>query len=211
MEKDQQKIKNIIFDLGGVLLNIDYLKTVEAFANLGMQNPEQAFSKEVQAEFFQSFEKGLISENVFVTEIQKQFENVSRQKVIDAWNALLGDFPVKRFEYLQSLKPRYRLFLLSNTNIIHLNAFREIIDSSVGWTAFTDLFDGIGYSHELKMRKPDAEIFYKLMDIYNLTPEETCFIDDTEMHVIAARATGIEAIHLKDDNEIWKALAHLSE
>lgn len=209
MEKDQQKIKNIIFDLGGVLLNIDYLKTVDAFAKLGMENPEQAFSKEVQADFFQKFEKGLISENVFVSEIQKQFKNTTAQAVIDAWNALLGDFPVKRFEYLQSLKPKYRLFLLSNTNIIHLKAFKKIIDSNVGWDKFQALFEGIGYSHEMKMRKPDAEIFLKIMDTYSLQPDETCFIDDTEMHVESARTTGIEAFHLKEDKEIWDVLAHL--
>jgi len=209
MEKDQQKIKNIIFDLGGVLLNIDYLKTVDAFAKLGMENPEQAFSKEIQAEYFQKFEKGLISESVFVSEIQKQFENVSSREVVNAWNALLGDFPVKRFEYLQSLKPKYRLFLLSNTNIIHLNAFRKIIDSSVGWSEFSALFDGIGYSHEMKMRKPDAEIFNEIMNMYDLKPGETCFIDDTEMHVKSARTTGIVAFHLKDTEEIWDVLAHL--
>ena len=211
MEKDQQKIKNIIFDLGGVLLNIDYHKTVDAFAKLGMENPIEAFSKEVQAEFFQTFEKGLITENVFVSEIQKQFKDVTRQSVIDAWNALLGDFPVKRYEYLQSLKSKYRLFLLSNTNIIHLKAFKDIIESSVGWNEFEALFEGTCYSHEMKMRKPDTEIFHKIMEMYNLQPHETYFIDDTQMHVEAARTTGIKAFHLRDHKEIWDTLAHLSE
>lgn len=206
MEKEQQTIKNIIFDLGGVLLNIDYEKTVEAFRKLGMTSPEQAFSKEVQADFFQKFEKGLISDTVFISEINKEFKMARPQEIIDAWCALLGDFPAERFNYLKKLSGNYRLFLLSNTNIIHLKAFKKIIDKSVGWENFTALFDGIGYSHELNMRKPDADIFMKMMKTYNLKPQETCFIDDTDMHVATANSLGIKAYHLTGANEIWDIL-----
>jgi len=206
MEKKQDKIKNIIFDLGGVLLNIDYQKTVNAFKALGMPNPEQAFTKEIQAEFFQQFEKGFISEHVFVSEIKKQLKNASSQDIIDAWCALLGDFPIKRFDLLNSLSRKYRIFLLSNTNIIHLKAFREIIEGAVGWDAFTGVFEGIGYSHELNMRKPNADIFMKMMETYKLKASETCFIDDTPEHVAAASSLGIKAMHLKDGKEIWDLL-----
>ncbi len=206
MEKAQEKIKNIIFDLGGVLLNIDYDKTVEAFSALGMADPEQAFSKEVQAGFFQEFEKGFISETVFVSEINKEFKDASPQEIIDAWCALLGDFPNQRFEYLKKLSKSYRLFLLSNTNIIHLKAFEKIIDKAIGWNNFLLLFEGIGYSHELNMRKPNADIFMKMMDKYNLQPAETCFIDDTDVHVATANSLGITAFHLTNGKEIWDIL-----
>ncbi|NEN24788.1 HAD family phosphatase [Cryomorpha ignava] len=206
MEKAQEKIKNIIFDLGGVLLNIDYDKTVEAFRALGMADPEQAFSKEVQAGFFQEFEKGFISETVFVSEINKEFKDASPQEIMDAWCALLGDFPNQRFEYLKKLSKSYRLFLLSNTNIIHLKAFEKIIDKAIGWNNFLLLFEGIGYSHELNMRKPNADIFMKMMDKYNLQPAETCFIDDTDVHVATANSLGITAFHLTNGKEIWDIL-----
>lgn len=206
MEKEPEKIENIIFDLGGVLLNIEYNKTIEAFRTLGMANPEQAFSKEVQADFFQGFEKGLISETVFISEINKEFKNATPLEIIDAWCALLGDFPNQRFEYLQKLSKKYRLFLLSNTNIIHLKAFEKIIDNAVGWNNFTSLFEGIGYSHELNMRKPDTDIFMKMIDKYELNPARTCFIDDTDVHVATANSLGITAFHLKDGKEIWDVL-----
>lgn len=206
MEKESKTIKNIIFDLGGVLLNIDYLKTVEAFGKLGMTSPEQAFSKEIQADLFQRFEKGLISENVFVSEINKVLSSASPQDIINAWCALLGDFPIERYTYLHELSKKYRLFLLSNTNITHLKAFEKIIDEAVGWNNFTSLFEGIGYSHELKMRKPDGEIFMKMMEKYNLNPAETCFIDDTDVHVATANSLGIKAYHLSEGKEIWDVL-----
>ena len=202
MEKKQDKIKNIIFDLGGVLLNIDYQKTVNAFKALGMPNPEQAFTKEIQAEFFQQFEKGLISEEVFIAEIKKQLKNVSSHDIVEAWCALLEDFPRERFEFLNSLSGKYRIFLLSNTNIIHLKAFQEIIESAVGWDAFISIFEGMGYSHELNMRKPNADIFKKMMIMYNLDPSETCFIDDTTEHVATAKSLGINAMHLPDKTDI---------
>lgn len=206
MEKEQQIIKNIIFDLGGVLLNIDYKKTIEAFRELGMDDPELAFSKEVQADFFQKFEKGLISETVFVSEINKEFKDATPQEIIEVWCALLGDFPMQRFEYLKRLSKNYRLFLLSNTNIIHLKAFEKIIDKAVGWSKFRSLFEGIGYSHELNMRKPDADIFMKMIDKYNMNPEETCFIDDTDVHVATANSVGITAFHLTNGKDIWDVL-----
>lgn len=209
MKKQPQRIQNIIFDFGGVLLDIDYEQTVSAFKRLGMKNPNEAFSKEVQAEFFREFEKGKITENVFITEIQKQLKDSSREDVIRAWNALLGNLPEDRFLYLQRLKLKYRLFLLSNTNIIHEKEFMKIIDAGVGWDAFSQLFEGIGYSHKMHMRKPDLEIFYTMLEKYELKPHETCFIDDTKMHVEAARKTGITAFHLEDGKEIWDVLSHL--
>lgn len=209
MQKHRYSVKNIVFDFGGVLLNIDFNKTIQAFANLGMPNADQAYSKEIQAGFFQEFEKGMISENVFISEIQKLLKNASKDDVVNAWNALLIDFPIDRFYYLSKLKKKYKLFLLSNTNSIHEKAFMKIIDATLGWDNFNNLFDGIGYSHKMKMRKPDAEIFLELMKEYNLKPEETWFIDDTLMHVEAARKVGITALHLEEGKEIWDVLESL--
>lgn len=207
MEKKNQRSTSIIFDLGGVLLNIDYNKTVEAFRKLGMPNPEQAFTKEIQAELFQKLEKGIISEKLFIEELKKHFDGSTEQEIVDAWCALLLDFPIKRYEFLKKLSANYRLFVLSNTNIIHLKAFQKIIDKTVGWSEFTSLFEGIGYSHELNSRKPDAEIFEKILNKYSLDREKTTFIDDTLEHVESARRVGLEAIHLKDGNEIWDVLS----
>lgn len=204
-----KKYKNIIFDLGGVLLNIDYLKTVEAFGGLGLIHPEQAFSKEVQAELFRDLESGRISGADFLAILNKHIPGADISQIKDAWNALLLDFPVARFEFLKQLSEKYRLYLLSNTNAIHLEKFKTIIDQSVGWNNFNRIFQGIGYSHELKARKPDAEVFQKMLVKYHLKPDESLFIDDTEMHVLTARSLGIDAIHLENNQEISEILKDL--
>lgn len=206
MKNNPHGIKNIIFDLGGVLLNIDYTLTIKAFGNLGIKHPEKAFSKSVQAEIFQKLECGHISNTDFIERIRDEIPEVEPFKIIEAWNAMLLDFPRNRYELLKDLSKKYRLFVLSNTNAIHLEAFRKIIDQSVGWENFEKIFEGIGYSHELHERKPNREIFEKLLSQYNLTADETLFIDDTEMHVKTANSIGIKAIHLKEDREITDIL-----
>lgn len=204
-----KKYKNIIFDLGGVLLNIDYLKTVQAFGELGLIHPEQAFSKDVQAELFRDLECGRISNADFLTMLNKHIPRADTSQIKNAWNALLLDFPAARFEFLKHLAKKYSLYLLSNTNAIHLEKFRSIMDETVGWDNFNQLFQGIGYSHELHARKPDVDIFNKMLKKYHLNPAETLFIDDTEMHVLSARSLGIESIHLKNNQEISEVLKDL--
>lgn len=192
----KSQIKNILFDLGGVLLNIDYLKTVNAFRKLGLDNPERAFTKEIQAEIFQRFECGQLSDYEFISALKQNIPGASELDITKAWNALLGDFPSYRYEMLTQLKDRYRLGVLSNTNSIHERAFMKIIDNSVGWKNFKELFVGIGYSHILGERKPNAEAFIKCMKNLDFNPKHTLFIDDTEEHVLGARKAGLNAIHL---------------
>jgi len=192
----KMQIKNILFDLGGVLLNIDYLQTVEAFKKLGLQNPEKAFTKEVQAEIFQRFEKGEISTQVFLQALRKKMPKASDDELINAWNALLGDFPRHRFDFLKELSGSYKLGVLSNTNSIHEKEFVKTIDKTVGWKEFTELFEGICYSHELGYRKPNSDIFKACLEKLSFNPAQTLFIDDTEEHVLGARNAGLVALHL---------------
>lgn len=206
MKNPHENIRNIIFDLGGVLLNIDYRKTEEAFSRLGISREAQGFNKEIQTEIFKQLERGQLSGPDFIREINALIPARTAGEITSAWNAMLLDFPIQRFNLLQKLSEKYRLFLLSNTNIIHLKAFREIIEDAVGWNAFENLFEGIGLSHELGQRKPDEVIFETLLKKYELRPKETLFIDDTPMHVAAAKKTGINAIHLEDGQQITDLL-----
>lgn len=201
-----QNIQNIIFDLGGVLLNIDYQATVLAFQKLGLENPLEAFTKEHQAALFQDFETGKISSEAFVDALQEKMPQASEEMIVHAWNAMLGDFPIKRFKFIQSLQGKYRCFVLSNTNAIHQTAFEDIIEETVGWKAFEGLFDTIYYSHYLGMRKPDAEIFEEVLRRHHLVAAETCFIDDSIQHVKTAKTLGIQAIHLDGGQEIWDVI-----
>lgn len=206
MKSDFSHIRNIIFDLGGVLLDIDYLRTIRAFSELGLANPEEAFSKANQAEIFRLFECGQVSESVFLSHLQSEMPEAKNEGLITGWNAMLGGFPKQRLDFIESINSKYNCYVLSNTNIIHQREFERIIEGVVGWENFASAFKKIYYSHEMGLRKPDISIFLKVLEEQGLNPKETCFIDDSPQHVRAAVQAGILGVHLKDDEEIWDVI-----
>jgi len=202
--------RNIIFDLGGVLLDIDFDLTVKAFTALGLADPEKAFTKNVQSGLFQNFEKGLISPEDFINALSKQMPGATAVQIRDAWNALLVNFPITRYSFLKSLSSDFDLFVLSNTNAIHEKAFVDIIDDSVGWANFESLFRGIAYSHHLGKRKPELAIFREVLEKYQLDKDETVFIDDTLLHIQSANKLGIRSFHLEGEEAESCLRRHLS-
>ena len=201
-----QVIDTIIFDLGNVLLDIDYSETVQAFRSLGLSNPEQAFTNEIQSTVFQQYEKGLISNEDFLNELRVYMPEAERGEIVNAWNALLGEFPIHRYHFLKSLQGKYKCYILSNTNALHQEAFERTIDQTAGWNQFASLFEFIGYSHQMHERKPDEAIFQKLIAENGIRAENACFVDDTLMHVEAARRLGITSFHLLDGEEVEDVL-----
>jgi glucose-1-phosphatase len=190
-------IKNIIFDLGGVIMNIDFKKTEEAFADLGFTNFAQYMTQFHITPFFEEFETGKIDNAAFIKGIQQIApEPVTEQQIIYAWNALLLDFPLERIELLEKLKKRYRIFLLSNTNALHYEAFQHTLHSLTG-KLLEDIFEKTYYSHTANLRKPDAAIYKLVTDENNLNPAETLFIDDTASNFSGAEEAGIQTFHLQ--------------
>ncbi len=191
--------KNIIFDLGGVILTIDYKRTIEAFRNLGIVNADTLYSKAAQTSLFDNLEKGLISESDFYDGIRlindKQITNI---QIRDAWNAILIGLPEENVVFLEKLKKSHRLFLLSNTNSIHEKAYREMIVKQYGTFIFDELFEKMYLSHHIHMRKPEREIFEYVLTDSKLNINETCFIDDSPQHVDGAERVGIRSYLLKD-------------
>ncbi|MCH2214253.1 MAG: HAD family phosphatase [Flavobacteriales bacterium] len=200
-------IKNVIFDLGVVLLDVDYQKTILAFEKLGIQNAKQAFSKHSQDDFFRAFEKGEITDNEFLDGLSILSQEADKSSLASAWCAMLGALPEDKMQFLQKLKGKYRLFILSNTNSIHKKWFEKEIDMQYGWDTFASCFDFIGYSHELGERKPNPESYELLIRRYKLERNRTLFIDDTLEHVLGARKTAINAIHYRDGENLEKLLA----
>ncbi len=204
----QKNIKNIIFDLGGVLLNINYLLTEQAFLELGIKDFRLVYSKAKQSSLFDQFETGRISAHLFRNELRKYLPKEISDKEIDtAWNAMLLDFPLERVKLLRQLKNKYRIFLLSNTNEIHVNAFEQIFIRSFGSNIFEHIFEKHYYSNIIGLRKPNADCFEYVLQQNQLNPIETLFIDDSEQHVAGAIQCGLKAIHLKENetvNEILK-------
>lgn len=195
-------VKNIIFDFGGVILNLDYQLTEAAFAGLGLSDFGKLYSQAMQKELFDAFEKGLLSPAEFRAEIRKLIKSASDEQIDSAWNSMLLDLPEERIVLLDKLKKRYRIFLLSNTNEIHFNAFSAYIQEKFKRDIFYEVFEKAYVSHKINMRKPDAEIFEFVVRENNLRKEETLFIDDSIQHVEAARNAGLHAIFLEKGKTI---------
>jgi glucose-1-phosphatase len=198
-----KNIKNIIFDFGGVLINLDYERAYNAFRSLGIPNLEEILSKSQQIGIFDEFEKGNISPDNFRKELRKISKINTNDFDFDwAWNQLLLDIPQRRLEKVIELKKNFRVFLLSNTNKIHYDHYLADLQKVNGFNSFENIFEKAYFSHEINMKKPDREIFEFVLKDANLIPEETLFIDDTEIHVKGARQVGINAYHLKHNEDI---------
>jgi len=190
-------IKNIIFDLGGVLLNLDFNRTYEALKKLGIDKPEEIIRLGHGSVILRAHESGKMSDEEFVQSLKKLSPvPVSDHDLISAWNMLLLDFPKDRIEWLTSLKKKYRLFLFSNTNGIHVKHFRKIYSDAYNNAIFDDHFEKAYYSHTAGLIKPDLEAFHLVVRENNLIPEETLFIDDSMANVEAARQAGLKALQV---------------
>ena len=199
----KESIKNIIFDLGNVIINIDTERTAAEMRKLGFKDFEKTYSLLSQTNLFDSLEKGLITPEKFHNEINSQLINkVSSEKIDKAWGAMLLDFPKERIELLQKLNKKYRLFLLSNTNEIHFHQYNNDLINQFGF-GLNSLFEKAYYSFELGMRKPDTEIFEYALNDSNLNPFETLFIDDLDKNIETASRLGLNTIWIdvaKNDN-----------
>jgi putative hydrolase of the HAD superfamily len=192
-----QGIRNIIFDLGGVIINLDYWITINHLSSLGLKDADRIYSQVHQLPWFDQFDTGGISADEFIRELLKMLDpGVSRQQVIDAWNSMLLDFPKERADLLLGLKKHYRTFLLSNTNELHLNYYLPLIQEWYGSKGIHQFFEKEYYSHIIRIRKPDVSVFQLIINENGLNPAETLFIDDTYQHVEGARNSGINAYHL---------------
>ncbi|RFC53554.1 HAD family hydrolase [Brumimicrobium aurantiacum] len=192
------KIKNIILDLGGVLLNLNYQLTIDAFTALGIKDFQSLYTQANQTDIFNQIEKGEIKDGDFIKGLMSFLpKNTSTEDVTNAWNAMLLNFPAERLAFLKKLKTNYNVVLLSNTNTIHLDYFHKDLKEKHGIESLDDYFDHVYFSCDMGMRKPDSEIFEEVCKKENFTPEETLFIDDSIQHVEGAKAIGINA-HLLD-------------
>lgn len=185
-------MKNIIFDLGGVLINIDYNLTIDAFKNLGVNNFDQLYSQARQSHLFDKFEMGKIAACDFRHELKRLLPaGITDLEINRAWCAMLLDFPPQRIALMEKLKKKYRLFLLSNTNEIHHAQFSVILKKTNLLEKWENIFEKEYYSHQIGLRKPDVEIFDFVLKEKNLIPSETLFIDDSEQNIAGAQKTGM--------------------
>lgn len=195
-------IRNIIFDLGGVLLNIDPKKTIEAFGNLGMAQLVGDKGLSYDHDIFYQMEQGQITPNEFREGVLELLPNrVSFQEIDAAWTAMLLDFPSIRVELVKNLRKDFKIYLFSNTNAIHVEKFHSIFRNQHGFEVST-LFDKDFYSNEIGYRKPSTEAYQKIIRMSGINPEESLFIDDSLQNVESAIASGLKGYWLEPGKKV---------
>jgi epoxide hydrolase-like predicted phosphatase len=196
-KKIPKNIKTVIFDLGGVLFDIDYKYTQQAFQQLGATTDfNTVYSQQKQAGIFDEFEKGNISPAQFRDGLRKWLpSNVTDKQIDQAWNALLIGFPHDKIELLYSLKSKYGLYLLSNTNDIHLPVVLDMIDNTHTAGQLGKLFIKEYYSCRMGLRKPEKMIYERVIVENKLDPSTTLFVDDLIQNIKGAEALGIQTLH----------------
>jgi FMN phosphatase YigB (HAD superfamily) len=204
-------IKHIIFDLGGVLLNIDYQLTENAFIEAGVEHFAELYSQLQQSDLFDRWETGRMTREEFISAMKLASKTtISDEQILNAWNAMLLDFPVRRLQILQQLRLYYDLILLSNTNEIHEETFNNTLMRSHGIPNIGVFFDKVYLSHRVGMRKPGKEIFERVLEENGFQAGETLFIDDSPQHIAAAREVGIQTIYLEKgmtiESDVFKVL-----
>ena len=188
-------IDTIIFDFGDIFINLEKEAQIEAFKKLGLNEPKPEL-----IEMNDLFEKGKVSEIEFIESFHKFIPNAGLNDIRDAWNTIIGEFPLYRLEFLQLLSHKYRLFLLTNTDVIHINKFED----NVGVSFFSDFyqcFEKVYYSYEMGMRKPDAAIYSHIVNKHDLSPKRTLFVDDKKSNTDAAASIGLHVWNLQVGKE----------
>ena len=190
-------IKNIIFDYGDIFINLDKPATARELNKLGIDD----FTSEM-VEKNQAYEKGLISTDEFVGFYHEQFPNTTKEALVDAWNAILLDFPKHRMEFILQLAKdnKYRLFILSNTNDLHISWIQQDWGMEL-YNEFKNCFEQFYLSHEIHFRKPDVDIYEFVLNENKLKPEESIFIDDTKENTDSAATLGIHVWNLIPEKE----------
>jgi glucose-1-phosphatase len=188
-------IEHIIFDFGDVLINLDKPGLKKSLLDIGI-SPEHPKLQELN----ETFEVGGISEQDFLKGLQELSNSATIPEVRKAWNTILGDFPPEHLEFLQELKKTHKLYLLSNTDAIHIQHFEHRHGEDFT-KAFYGCFEKIYFSFEHKMRKPNPKIYLKVLNDHHMSPKGTLFVDDKKDNVLAAEACGIHTWLLQPETE----------
>lgn len=188
-------INAIIFDFGDIFINLEKETQIDEFKKIGLHGPNEEL-----VAYNDLFEKGKISEIDFIKSFEKYIPNAGIEDIIKAWNAVIGDFPLYRLEFLQMLASKYRLFLLTNTDSIHISRFEHKVGMSF-YTDFYRCFEKVYYSFEMGRRKPDPEIFNIILRKHDLSPKKTLFVDDKKINTDAAASLGLHVWNLQVGKE----------
>jgi len=206
-----ENIKNIIFDYGNVIFTLDFVKSQQAWEELGINNSTEFYAHKVQDPIFTAFEEGNATSEEFREYIRQKIGNpkLTDAQIDKAWNSLLVGIAPGNHELLLDLKTRYRTFLLSNINPIHYYYIMNYLDKEFSFKGNDHIFEKTYYSHLVGKRKPNAEIFEQVLNENNLIPTETLFIDDSPQHIATAQKLGIQTYLMTAPDNIQKLFAEI--
>jgi len=198
-------VENLIFDLGGVIVDLSVDHTVQAFSAISGMDKQKVNDLYYSAPGFEAYEKGLMNDEDFRNYIREVFGfNASAAEIDTCWNAILRGVAVSKLQLLLKLKDGFNVYLLSNTNNIHIHHLNQAMLPDITQTTLSieDYFHHAYYSHVMKKRKPDAEIFRQVLDENNLVPGKTLFLDDNMGNIEGANLVGIKTVHVNTPNFI---------
>ncbi len=195
--------KTIIFDFGGVVIDIDPQLTINAFDKLGMADSGTFLQPDFINNVIRKFERGILTPEAFRDKVRERANaNFTDQEIDDAWNALLFDIPAERIEVIEAVKNNHKTLLLSNSNEIHYDLYVRDLQLRFGYREFDELFDKAYFSFDLHLSKPDVEIYEFVMYQHKLNPAETLFIDDNLENIKTAKSLGWKTYHLQSPERI---------
>ena len=200
----------LIFDLGNVIVDIDYRKSLELIKRELPENHHDKTELFYLTDFHKKYEKGEISSRIFRDEVRTYFnQDWNDQKVDELWNSLLLNIPQERIDLIKSLKGNFKLGILSNTNEIHIEAVYKMLQKDFELENFNSLFDHVFLSHEMGLAKPSSDIYEKMLQELDAKAEYVVFFDDLEANVKGAASVGIQAVHVTGPQVIFDYLKHV--
>jgi putative hydrolase of the HAD superfamily len=200
----------LIFDLGNVIIDIDYQRSLNLIKSMVPESIHSRVDQFYLTDFHKAYEKGQIDSPAFRNAVRDYFQqNWDDRKVDELWNSLLGKIPAERLELVSKLKQNYKTGVLSNTNEIHIEAVYDMLKADHGMDRFDPLFDRIFYSHEMGQAKPSPEIYEQMLAELGTTADRVIFFDDLEANVKGAASVGIRAIQVTGPNVIFDFFGHV--
>jgi putative hydrolase of the HAD superfamily len=196
-------IKNILFDFGGVIINIDPMSVIHELSQMGVDDGMKLHQELLKENAYVRLETNELSPGGFRDLVRKfTGKSFSDNEIDHAWNTIIKDIPMERVELIERLKKKYRVYLLSNSNSIHYDYYNRYVRENFGHDSLDAIFDRAWYSFRMGLYKPDPEIFLRVLNEGGMVAEETLFIDDNLKNVEAARTVGLKGYHLKDGEDV---------
>lgn len=201
------QVKNIIFDLGDVIINIDFMLTFKAFQQVSGFELDKVISLFEEHQIYDYIERGGVTNEEFALFLKNIFNlSLSTEEVLKCWSALLLDIPKERIDLIQKLSNKYRIFILSNTSYPHILDVNQILEETTGVNNLKNLCEKVYYSFDISMRKPALDIYEYVLKDSDLKASETLFLDDNYDNIVGANQVGIHTIHVQKPISILEYL-----